>query len=255
LATPKSEATKARILRAAERLFAERGYDGVSVRQIAAAAGVQLALISYHFRTKDGLYRAVFRKIIDAVAEERLTRLRAIMARQDPPGTIEEVLDALARPWVELRDRRGGRHYAQLIAREAGDPREGKRGIVRDMLDPIAREFIGAMEKVLPDHSRAQVHWAYHYFVGALLLVLLNPDRPPRLSGRLCDVSDSGAVLNSIVSLFSAALRSPMLARPNKPSKSLIARPGGKNHETRHVHRSRQVSTGRRADRRRQQHR
>lgn len=255
MGTPKSEATKARILRAAERLFAERGYDGVSVRQIAAAADVQLALISYHFRTKDGLYHEVFRRIIDAVADERLTRLRAIMARQDVPATIEEVLDALARPWVELRDRKGGRHYAQLIAREAGDPREGKRGIVRGMLDPIAREFIAAMEIVLPDHPRAQVHWAYHYFVGALLLVLLNPDRPLRLSGRLCDVSDSNTVVNSIVSLFAAALRSPLLAKSSKRQRSPVARKRGKVHEAHHVHGSRQLSAGGRTDRRRHKHR
>ena len=83
--TPKSERTKERILRAAERLFAEHGFDGVSVRQIAAAADVQLALLSYYFETKEGLYRAVFRRRIEPIAEERRRQLREVMERKDPP--------------------------------------------------------------------------------------------------------------------------------------------------------------------------
>ena len=54
------------------------------------------------------------------------------------------------------------------------------------MLDPIAVEFISAMERVLPDHPARQVHWAYHFFIGALLLILANPARAERLSGKLC---------------------------------------------------------------------
>ena len=60
----KGAKTRERILRAAERLFAEHGYDGVSVRSIAAAAKVQLALLSYYFQSKLGLYRAVFQRRI-----------------------------------------------------------------------------------------------------------------------------------------------------------------------------------------------
>jgi AcrR family transcriptional regulator len=206
--TPKSERTKERILRAAEKLFAEHGYDGVSVRQIAAAAGVQLALLSYHFKTKEGLYRAVFHRRIEPVAAERRRQLRAVMERKDPPPRIEEVLDALARPWVEFRDARGGSHYARLIAREVGDPREAKRGIVRDMLDPIAREFIAAMERALPGRPRAEVHWGYHFFIGALLLLMLKPERPQRLSGNLCNIADGRAVTEEIVQFFSRALTS-----------------------------------------------
>ncbi len=205
--TPKSERTKERILRAAERLFAEHGFDGVSLRQIAAAADVQLALLSYYFATKEGLYRAVFRRRIEPIAEERRRQLQTVMARKDPPPRIEEVLDALARPWVEIRDKRGGSHYARLIAREVGDPREAKRGIVRDMLDPIAREFIAAMELALPDRPRAEVHWGYHFFIGALLLLMLKPERPQRLSGNLCNIADGEAVTAEIVQFFARALR------------------------------------------------
>ena len=63
------ERRRDRILTAAERLFSEAGIDGVSMREIAAEAGVQLALISYYFGTKQELYRAVFRRRIEPVSE------------------------------------------------------------------------------------------------------------------------------------------------------------------------------------------
>ncbi len=242
----KSERTKERILRVAERLFAEHGYDGVSMRSLAAAAGVQLALLSYYFRSKEGLYRAVFQRRIDPISQQRRAALSEIMDSRDPRPSIERVLDALARPWVELRDQRGGQHYSRLIAREVGDPQESRRGIVKDMLDPIAVEFIAAMEKVLPGHPRAQVRWGYHFFIGALLIVLANPTRLQRLSGRLCRIDDSEAVIAEIVGFFSAALRAPpQRARSGRTSREDIA------HEARHLPVARRRAAQRGPDRRR----
>jgi AcrR family transcriptional regulator len=203
----KGERTKERILDAAERLFAGHGYEGVSLRDIGTAAGVQIALVSYYFGGKQGLYRAVFERRIAPISARRRAALRQAMDRAKPRPTVEEILDALARPWVELRKTRGGQHYSRLLAREVADPNESRRGIVRDLLDPIAAEFIAALEKALPHYPRAEIHWAYHFFVGALLMVLLDPSRTRRLSGALCDMSDNGAVTQNIVGFFSRALR------------------------------------------------
>lgn len=211
-----SERSKARILNAAERLFSAHGIDGVSVRQIAAAARVQLALLTYYFGTKQGLYRAVFERRIAPISAARRARLAAILARRRPPPRVEDVFDALARPWVELRRHRWGAHYTRLIAREVSDPREGRRGIVEDLLDPIAREFMAAMERTLPGLPRARIQWAYHFFIGALLMILLHPRRPQRLSGNLCKVDDNEALLGEIVGFFAAALHGKARKRREK---------------------------------------
>jgi AcrR family transcriptional regulator len=231
LPTAKSARTKERILRVAERLFAEHGYDGVSMRALAAGAGVQLALLSYYFGNKLGIYRAVFERRIGPLSAQRRAALRRVMERQHPLPSITDVLDALARPWVELRGQRGGEHYSRLIAREVGDPQESRRGIVADMLDPIAMEFIDAMEKVLPDHSRAKVHWAYHFFIGALLLILANSARAQRLSGTLCRFDDSEQLTSEIVGFFTAHLGKPGAGRSAKGRRAT----GGLLHEARHV--------------------
>ena len=77
----KGAKTRERILRTAERLFAEHGYDGVSARRIAASARVQLALLSYYFHSKLGLYRAVFQRRIEPISERRLEILHGVMRR------------------------------------------------------------------------------------------------------------------------------------------------------------------------------
>jgi AcrR family transcriptional regulator len=243
-----AEQTKEKILNAAERLFSERGIDGVSMREIASAAGVQLALISYYFRTKEGLYRAVFRRRIDPISTERTSKLRGLMARKSPPPTVEEVLDALARPWLELRDKRGGLLYTRLIAREVGDPREASRGIVREMLDPIALEFIGALEKVLPNHPKSEIHWTYHFFIGGLLLVLLKQERIDRLSGRAVELEHGEHVIEEIVGLFARALKNSHKAKRTAARASRNPR-GRKPNEARNVLGPRRKAAQRRADR------
>ena len=199
--------TRERILATAERLFAAYGYDGVSVRQIGTEAEAQIALINYHFGTKEMLYRAVFQHRITPVNERRREALAQAMARPGSRPSIEAVLDALARPWIEMRGTGEGRHYTRLIAREAIDPREAERGIVRDLLDPIAVEFIAAMEQALPDTPRSEVHWAYHIFISTLLHILTNPGRVARLSGGLVDPTSDDATVDRLVRFVARSLR------------------------------------------------
>src|SRR5262245_22453453 len=71
------EGTRERILRMGERLFAERGFNGVSVRELAAAAQVNIASIGYHFDSKEGLLSEVDRRHGEPLIEERLRGLQA----------------------------------------------------------------------------------------------------------------------------------------------------------------------------------
>src|SRR5271165_136753 len=73
--------TRERIFLAAERLFAERGFDGVSVRDIVQEANVNLAAVSYHFGSKSELMLAVFRERTREMNRERHAQLHAAEAR------------------------------------------------------------------------------------------------------------------------------------------------------------------------------
>jgi len=80
LLTRPSDITRDRIIKAAERLFAERGYDHTSIRAIVAKARVNQAAINYHFDGKDGLYREVLRSAFRALTEGQITHAAEIKA-------------------------------------------------------------------------------------------------------------------------------------------------------------------------------
>ena len=86
-------ATREALLRAGEELFSARGFDGVPIEEIAERAGVNKALISYHFRGKRGLYAAVLEATFAGMAE----RVEAIAAgARDAADALRGVLEAFA---------------------------------------------------------------------------------------------------------------------------------------------------------------
>ena len=92
-----------RILAEAERIFGAHGFDGAAMRQLANAAGVPVALVSYHFGSKKGLYRAVFERRVPTVVEQRLAGLAIAMSERDLDRRLELVVKALVFPMLLLR--------------------------------------------------------------------------------------------------------------------------------------------------------
>ena len=76
--TAVGDATRVRLMQAAERLIAERGVEGVSVRDITTAADTNSASIHYHFLSKEGLVRAIIEDRAQRLRERRLDHLGAL---------------------------------------------------------------------------------------------------------------------------------------------------------------------------------
>lgn len=95
--TRPSQVTRERIMKAAERLFAERGYDGTSIRAIVARARVNQAAINYHFAGKDGLYREVLRAAFRGLTAHQLAFAgeAGAMSREE---ALEEFIRRQLRP-------------------------------------------------------------------------------------------------------------------------------------------------------------
>src|SRR5579875_3911838 len=105
-----------RLLKAAERLFAERGFDGVSVREIATAAEVNSASVAYYFRSKEGLLSEVYRRHCEPMNEERFRLLATACERQSPPA-LAEVIEAFIRPALKVTaDEKGDAAFTRLRA-------------------------------------------------------------------------------------------------------------------------------------------
>lgn len=157
-----------RVLVEAERLFALEGFHGVSMRDIAQAADVKLALVVYHFETKAKLYHAVFEHRKE-LFEERLQGIKSI-TDFTAPDALDRIVHAFVEPILRSQMSSSGKSYAQLVAREASDPCSENRGIIAEYFDPFAREFVRAIQLAMPHKSPEYVHWAYLFSVGALVM-------------------------------------------------------------------------------------
>ncbi len=202
-----SDKTRRRILAAAERLFAARGRDGATMRGIAAAAAVPIALVSYHFGSKGELYRAIFAHRYGPLTEERFARLRAVEGAPVHGDAVERLVRAFLEPLAHMRSRRGARHFAVLLAREASDPDEASRGILADYLDPTARAYLQALGRALPGRSAADIAWGYQFVIGAIVLVIADTHRLTRLSGGAARAGDVDAAIERLGRFAAAGFR------------------------------------------------
>ncbi|MEV6029284.1 TetR/AcrR family transcriptional regulator [Streptomyces sp. NPDC052036] len=165
--THKPPAGKADQVRAAaEVVFARKGFDGATMREVADAAGVGLSLVVYHFTTKEGLYQAIF----DArqyVNDARLARL-AEVTDTDAPDALDRLVSAFIDPVLDLHEDSDDVWFARLVLREAADPSSQDRKIISGLFDPVAREFVAKLNRIFPDRPEGYHAWAYLFAVGAL---------------------------------------------------------------------------------------
>ncbi len=206
-AEPARPDRKADILLAAEKLFAQRGYHAVTIREIATEAGVPLALVGYYYGPKHELFHAIFAHW-NSTIEERLHALRAIDIDPQDATTLPRIVDAFTGPVLRLRASSEGEYYALLVARELYHLQEETDRVMRAYFDPLALAFIEALALSLPHATRAQVAWCYQFALGALLHHI-SDTRVERLSNgesKAGDPDAAGLLTAFIVGGFRAAL-------------------------------------------------
>lgn len=201
--------TKTRLMDVAEKLFADHGFDGVSLRRITQAAGVQLAMVNYHFGTKQGLFEAVFARRIEVLGAERLQLLEAIEAAAgDGPLPLEDVVAAFVGPFYRFTAKggRGWKNYARLVA-QAANSRAMTRTGLGHLFDSVARRFIAAFHRAVPDRSEEEVVWSFHFLLGSMLYMFAETGRIENLTDGKYRSGDLDAQYAHVVPFLAAGFR------------------------------------------------
>lgn len=214
---------KQAILLAAERLFAEHGYHGVSIRQIADEAGVPLALVGYYYGQKHELFHAIFEHWRHTI-DERLALLAQVGELPAETQTLERVVRAFVEPVMRMRASPEGEYYAQLVARELAYRTPEADRVLSHYFDPMAHAFIDALLQACPGSDRSQAAWAYQFALGALIHHM-SDRRVERLSLGANVPSDPAAqpqLVAFITAGIAAAMRaaepvSPPTTKPSDP--------------------------------------
>lgn len=125
--------TRERLIVAAERLFAEYGFDGVTLKQITAEAGQRNAsALHYHFGTRTELVRAIVARQMP-ILNDRRNHLLDEVESEGRAGDLRALLEAMIRPLADLlEDRDGGRYWVRFMAQAWSNPRSGLADVVRN---------------------------------------------------------------------------------------------------------------------------
>ena len=184
--TEDSPTTSERVLRAAEALFAERGFDTVSLRDITGAAEVNVAAVNYHFGSKDKLVDAVVERHVTPINQERLRLLDEYEAETGEEAVaVRSILEAFLAPVLrhivsgEMSEHLFGKFMGRLI---------GERGYslpqpVRPSFGVMARRFSGALRKAVPELSEEGALWRMHFSFGVMSNTLTHGDTLQQISG------------------------------------------------------------------------
>ena len=172
------EESRERLLHTALRLFAEKGFEKTSTREIAAAAGANIGAISYYFGDKAGLYRAVFFEPLGNAKDD-------IALFDDPNYTLREALQGLFSGFLEpLKQGESVRQCVRLHFREMVEP----TGLWAEEIDAGIKPYHAALVDVLCRHFSLKrvdndvhrlafsiVALGVHMFVGRDIMDAIKP--------------------------------------------------------------------------------
>lgn len=201
-ASPDQE-TRRRLVHAAAELFADRGFDDVTVREICAAAPANLAAVNYHFRDKAGLYRAVVDAAI-AVMQETSEQAQTAGAGAAP----DERIRAFTRTFVARATSASPHGWIhRLMTRETEHPSDVFQLVVRRVIAPrtaYLADAAAALMRLPADHP-AVVRSVF--CLQGLCYTLIRQRRLPPGSAGLVAVGDPAAMAEHIADFSIAAMR------------------------------------------------
>ena len=206
------EDSSVRILAAATRHFAEFGYDDTSVRNIAAEAGVNPALINYYFRSKDDLYREVVSHSVQRLAEARIETLDHLEREAGgAPIPIKTLLAATAGPiFAESRvpgtDRRA---YIKFLSRLFTDPGPHTVDVLFGGLKDLRSRLFEALRRSLPHVPKRELAWRYLFLSGSVHFTAAQVGYVEVISGGECDSQDMDTALAHFIAAQAAMLSAP----------------------------------------------
>jgi AcrR family transcriptional regulator len=200
---PPSSQAVSRLLDVAEALFAEHGYNATSVRHIAQLAGVNQALINYHFKTKTGLFLSIFERRGTVLTDERQRLLEEARQRAgvDGPIPVRDILYAFVFPPLRMAndDGPGGRAFVKLQARLHNEPKELEQLLRSRFYDQTTFKFVEELQRSFPGVRPESIYWKLTFVMGVYIYVASNTGRLEIISKGQCNGADLEQALPEIL--------------------------------------------------------
>ena len=202
--------SKRKLLDAAEQLFADQGFEAVSVRDITKLAKTNVAAVNYHFGSREELLALVMMRFMLPVTEERLLRLDALERKWAGKSVpLEEIIDALVRP-LATRVKKSDlseRMFYKLMGRIFAQQGDVLPGPIEEQIKQTAVRFTKAFAKALPSVSPEELAWKIHFLMGGMIHMLTHQDVLDRISGGASGAPTMETTLGRFIRYSASGLR------------------------------------------------
>ena len=159
-----------RLLDAAEQLFSEHGFEGTSVRDIAAAAACNIAAVNYYFGGKDKLYTEVWRRQLVQMRDTRLQAIEQVMSESGGRPSLEALLRSFADAFIgPLVDESKSHRLIRLMAREMLDQHLPANMLVEEVIKPTIAAMREALLRICPSLQESKIPLVVFSIVGQLI--------------------------------------------------------------------------------------
>lgn len=197
------------IREAAERLFSERGFAGVSLREISREAGVAVSSVVYHYGDKLNLLSAIYELHARPINARRLELLGEAIRISSLSARLRAILRAYLLPAFSFAAEGaagGGAQFTRMRALLSAEGNPEARRIIAGAFDSTTRAFIDALAECLPGAAREDIVWRSQFLLGSLYYTLINPERIDRLSDGRTSGSDHEVAIRNLVEASHASL-------------------------------------------------
>jgi AcrR family transcriptional regulator len=168
--TEDRQKTKERLLDAAEELFAEKAFENVSIRELAAAADVNVAAVNYHFQNKENLFHEVVQRRFVIQRDKTLAALDGLLTETGGHPEVEQVVRTLVRIHMEgALPGPGTASFLSLVARHMDPGNAHMAGpFFKTIVAPVFGTFAKAIMAARPGLEKEQVSWIAASIVGQI---------------------------------------------------------------------------------------
>jgi len=205
--------TKNKILDAAEILFADKGFNGTSLREITSQAEVNLAAVNYHFGSKKELIKAVMSRYMNELSPRLESVLGELCSDEAKPSLIE-VFSAFIEPLLHLNSfkENGTSTFLQLLGRGYTDSQGFLRWFLTTQYPNVIASFTQAVHKAYPELSPEEMFWRLHFTMGTIVFTMSSTEA-------LIDIAqndfnrdvDISGVIKQVIPYVAAGVGAPII--------------------------------------------
>ncbi len=202
------EASIERILDAAEQLFAEYGYHGFTLKDLAKRVGISSTLIHYHFSGKESIFEAVWARKAPISARNRLEAMRRYAAEVGDKVTVEGALHAWIDADLNVQDAEPEQWAAfGKISAQANSAAGWGAEKMTKYFNPVVLALIDLLKKAMPECDEETIFWGYHFLSGAMTHNMARTGRLDELSHGLCSSDDFVSIKRHMATFMAAGFK------------------------------------------------